>query len=403
VSYGDFRHPEVFAHFWWGIGLMSLGFILSWRINSLTPWWFWTIAIATRLILLPMYPGDDIWRYLWEGYIQNQGFSPYDFAPNAPELIPYRFEWWSQINHKGVSAIYPPITQLGFRSLALISPHFIVFKIAFVAADLLICWFLSRHFSYNQIILYAWNPLVIYSFAGGGHYDSWFILPLVVAWLWFDKSIKNIDWIITASLLGISVAVKWMSLPILGFLTWHIWRKLSWKQAIISLICGLIPLIITALPFCQPDSCPLIPTSSNFVTYGRSAEFIPLLLARVWQLLPRENSFFIGILGIISLFLGLKATNIRQFTEGYFVSLLTLSPIIHGWYFTWIIPFTIPTQNLGIRLLSISAFVYFVLPYRKSLGYLNWHLTDMETLCLWLPFVCGYCWSLWRAKTISNY
>ena len=84
---------------------MCLGFVFSWQLKYVSSSWFWSCAIATRLILLPMYPGDDLWRYIWEGYIQLQGFSPYDFAPNAVELIPYRTEWWSQINHPAVSAI----------------------------------------------------------------------------------------------------------------------------------------------------------------------------------------------------------------------------------------------------------------------------------------------------------
>ena len=108
IPHGDFSQPEAVPQFWLGIAVMSGGFILAWTLRSVTIWWFWLITILTRLLLLPMDPGDDVWRYLWEGYIQLQGFSPYDLAPNAVELIPYRTEWWSLINHKGVSAIYPP-------------------------------------------------------------------------------------------------------------------------------------------------------------------------------------------------------------------------------------------------------------------------------------------------------
>ncbi|MDJ0691903.1 MAG: glycosyltransferase family 2 protein [Xenococcaceae cyanobacterium MO_188.B32] len=78
--------------------------------------------------------------------------------------------------------------------------------------------------------LYAWNPLVIYSFAGGAHYDSWFILPLVAAWFLFDlrqeeHNGKIFNWLGSSVLLGVATAVKWISLPILGFVTWQAWRK----------------------------------------------------------------------------------------------------------------------------------------------------------------------------------
>ena len=406
LPYGDFRQPEAVLHFWLGIGIMSLGFITSWRLKSLDAWWFWLIAIATRLIILPMYPGDDVWRYIWEGYIQTQGISPYDFAPNAVELIPYRTEWWSLINHQNVSAIYPPLSQLGFRILAAIFPHWLLFKTAFIAADLLICWFLTRQFSYLQTTFYAWNPLIIYSFAGGAHYDSWFILPLVAAWLlWEQKSKRSRDpvkqnlqnlpranCLLSAFLVGISIAIKWVSLPILAFVTWKTWQKINPKTAIITFICGILPLFLAALSFCNAESCHLIPTSSTFVSHGRSAELIPYFLGKIWSASRNTNSIFAIPLGLSVIFLLTKARNFQQFTQGYFFALLTISPIIHGWYFTWIFPFAVATKNLGVRLVSISAFIYFALPYRQALGNKNWRLSMIETLCLWLPFAIGYFW-----------
>ena len=394
APYGDFRQSEAVISFGYGIAVMCLGFVFSWQLKYVSLWWFWFCAIATRLILLPMYPGDDIWRYIWEGYIQLQGFSPYDFAPNAVELIPYRTEWWSQINHPAVSAIYPPLTQLGFRTLAAISPSVILFKTSFAIADLLICWLLAQKFTLKQTTLYAWNPLVIYSFAGGGHYDSWFILPLVAAWLWWSspQAIFKVDRdLVSALAIGISIAVKWISLPVLGFITWH----RSKIEAILIIICGILPLCLSSVFFCTQNACQLIPTGSTFVSHGRSAEFLPHLLA-IWHFSTTTNSIYALPLGIVTLFLIFKVRDLQQFIVGFFASLLIISPIIHGWYFTWIIPFAIGTKNWGVRLVSLSAFTYFVLPYRQALGDRNWNLTEVETWLLWLPFIVGFLWSILR-------
>ena len=395
MPYGDFRQSENVISFGWGIRVMCLGFILSWGLKSLNLWWFWGVAIASRLILLFMYPGDDIWRYLWEGYIQTKGFSPYDFAPNTMELIPYRSSWWLQINHQNTSAIYPPITQLGFRVLAAISPNVILFKSSFAIADLLTCWLLTKKFTYLQTTFYAWNPLVIYSFVGGGHYDSWFILPLVTAWILSDRR-NTRNSILVPLFIGISIAVKWISLPILGFLTWKNLLRIKLKTALIIFSIGILPLLLSALTFCSFDRCSLIPTNSTFVSHGRSAEFLPHLLAKVWYGSTKSNSIFAIFLGLIILFLLLKSYSLQRFILNFFAALLVISPIVHAWYFTWIIPFAVGTKNWGIRLVSLLAFVYFILPYRQALGDRHWNLTDTETWLLWLPFVVGYGFSILR-------
>lgn len=401
LPFGELFDPTAFPHFCRAMIVMGIGFVLSWRIKRVSGISFWTVAVLCRLLLLPMASGDDIWRYLWEGYLQTQGISPYDFPPNAPELLAYRFSWWNLINHPDVSAIYPPIAQLGFRLLAFITPSVLLFKFAFGMADLAICGLLARRFGYKSALLYAWNPLVIYSFSGGGHYDSWFILPLVMAWLLVDRNPEPEDkadspyfWLLSALFLGISIGIKWMSLPLLSFLLWNGWRKLGLKWAILILIVALLTLVLSILPFCSFDHCPLVPTSSVFVSHGRSAEFIPHWLALVWEGSRQTNRIFLIplIIGVLAL---LKLTkSFRKFTESYFFILLTFSPIIHAWYFTWIIPFGVVTQNWGIRWVSLSSFVYFLLPYRQGLANPSWYLSHTERIILWFPFVMGWIWTI---------
>ncbi len=406
---GNVADVPTLHKFWLATGVMGTGFDLSWRLQAISGIWFWGVAIATRLLLLPMEPGDDIWRYLWEGHIQTFGFSPYQFAPSAPELESYRTEWWSQINHADVTAIYPPMAQLGFQMLAAIDPNPYLFKIAFILPDLLICGLLSRRFGNAQSALYAWNPMIIYSFAGGAHYDSWFILPLVAAWLIFDQNSsakRRFDWVWSALWVGVSVAVKWISLPILGFLVWRSQngsegeslRQLKFWQAVCIMSIGAFPMVLAALPFCQSRVCPLIPTSSVFVAYGRSAEFIPHFVAKLWQPSLQTNSIYLLPLALYVLWLTLRTTRFQQFAEWYWFGLLTLTPIVHFWYFTWIVPFAVVSQNWGVRLVSLSAFIYFVLPSRVP----DWRLTESERLFLWLPFVLGWLWSVWQNSQNSQ-
>ncbi len=406
IPHGDFRQLGTVPQFWLGIGIMGLGFILSWRLRSVSGRWFWGVVILTRLLLLPMYPGDDIWRYLWEGYIQTLGYSPYHLAPTAPELIPYRTEWWTLINHPGTSAIYPPITQWGFRLLAAIAPSVLLFKSAFALADLFTCWLLSRRFGYQRTLLYAWNPLVIYSFAGGAHYDSWFILALVAAWLKFEpfegqRTQAWRDGVLGAAMLGISVAVKWISLPILGFVAWDALRRRCWLHALILVVCGLIPLGISALPYCQDGVCPLIPLGSDFVTQGRSADLIPHIVRSIWPASRSLNWLYAIPVGLTILWLIGRSRSFRSFTEWYFFALMILSPVIHAWYLTWLVPFAVASRNLGTRWASLSIFVYFVLQQRLASGQ-PWQLTTLERILVWGPFILGWLWSTGVTPTLKQ-
>jgi hypothetical protein len=425
-SHGHFTEPASLSGFWFGIGVMSSGFVLSWRLSVVPVVWFWGVAIVTRLLLLPMEPGDDLWRYIWEGQIQNLGFSPYHFAPNAPELEPYRPIWWSQINHPDVTTIYPPLTQFGFRGLAALAPQPLLFKVGFVLADLMISGLLKQRWGAAQAILYAWNPLIIYTFAGGAHYDSWFLLPLVAGWLWFERRPwqtakpqlhesqlhesqlhesqlhesqlhelpASLRWGGSALLIGISVAIKWVSLPILVFLVVRSLTQLKMRQTVWIGLLGLLPFAWSVLPFCQLDHCPLIPTESVFVSYGRSAEFIPDLVARIWPLSLQANWIYAFPLALFTGWLLLRAPSLLAFIEWYWFGLLTLSPIVHAWYFSWLVPFAVPHQNWGVRLVSLSSFIYFVLPSRLP----DWRLTTPERLLLWLPFVCGWFWTAWHME-----
>jgi len=480
-AHGLFHYAGNIPQFLLGIAVMGLGYSLSWRLlhAPLSALWFWAIAIVPRLIFLPMYPGSDMWRYLWEGAIQLQGFSPYGQAPDAPELLAYRNSWWPLINNADVSAIYPPVTQLGFRLLAALTQpgqgdvnvSVLGFKLAFVAADVAVCWLLWRRFG-ARATLYGWNPLVIYSFAGGGHYDSWLVLPLVAAWLcseeaphppilgepdlepkarkplrkWLapwrashdlpasgtplmkggrgdpyaqgdDKEVLGIDSIelkdrlVQAFFIGISIGVKWITLPVLAFLSWRILVGKAagrWNRAIASVtiaalvfLVGLLPVVLSALVYCDRMSCPLVPTGSTFVVSARTAEFLPYFIGILWPASLESNRLLAFPLALVTLVLLLRRRALGQFVLNYLIALLLLSPIVHAWYFTWMIPFAVRRdgsgQNWGPIWGSLSVFVYFVWT-GQQVGDFGWFAEWWERPLIWGPLLLGCLWAGYRHR-----
>jgi glycosyltransferase involved in cell wall biosynthesis len=404
LPHGDFRIPGTVPDFLVGAGIASLGFVCCWGLRSMRWWWFWAVAITARLILVPMYPGDDIWRYLWEGMIQLKGHCPYILPPASLELIELRTEYWSLINHKEISAIYPPVTQLIFRGLAFISDTPLFFKSVFILADLGVCGLLIRRFGCRAALLYGWNPLIIYNFAGGAHYDSLFLLPLVAAWLLVDRKDGGVaslkPWLLACLLIGISVGIKWVSLPLLAFAGIQVWKLFGFPRAVLAGIISSLPFLVALWITCYGVSwLQLIP--EDFAMYARSAEFIPGIVEQFWEASARMNWIYTIPLALVSLVLIFRCRRWVTMSEWFFFSLLVLSPAVHAWYFTWLIPLAVASRNLGIRLLSISGFIYFIMQERTALwtkgsGSDNpWHLTPTESALLWLPFIVGFLyWNL---------
>ena len=369
--------------------LMSCGFVAALQLKELAWPAFWIVALLARAILLPMAPGDDIWRYLWEGMIQHHGLSPYAYAPLAHELAPLRTSWWPLINHPEVAAIYPPLAQIGFWLLTFAPPSVAVFKLSFLVADLGCCFLLQRRFGSCAALVYAWNPLVIYSFAGGGHYDVWFLLPLIAAWLLLEKSESWRQLIFGALALGVSISLKYVSLPLAAFFAIRELRQKGVSRA--AVFCGLAALPFAgAWLFIHPAG-PLAP--AGFVNIARSSEFIPYWIGLLWPASIRMNWIFaLPLAAIVLVMLGF-ARRASQISEGYFFALLLLSPIVHAWYFTWLVPFAVRTRNPGTILVSISGFIYFLLKHREAMGG-GWTQPAWEKWLLWGPLILGFCWQL---------
>ncbi|MXZ34375.1 MAG: hypothetical protein F4Z21_03740, partial [Acidobacteria bacterium] len=135
-------------------------------------------ALAFRLLLLPAPPAlsDDIYRYLWEGYLQTEAINPYGHSPQSPELEEYRNPVWTSVNNKAVSAIYPPFAQmvhalfyLGLGSVSGFKLAFLGVEIGLVAAILALLKRSGRPL--GRVLVYAWNPLVVIEVGWSGHHD----------------------------------------------------------------------------------------------------------------------------------------------------------------------------------------------------------------------------------------
>jgi hypothetical protein len=172
-----------------GMVLYAMGFILLIALvrsfpENLKPSRAWTLVfvlgVCGRLLFLPYPPGNDIFRYIWEGAVQNHGLNPYAIAPDSPSAVRLAVgelgDGWERINHRWLTAAYPPAAMLLFRLFAAISPSVLFFKVVFILFDIGVMALLVRVLRHRglpaaRLLLYAANPLVIVFTAGEGHLD----------------------------------------------------------------------------------------------------------------------------------------------------------------------------------------------------------------------------------------
>ncbi|MDQ3544942.1 MAG: phospholipid carrier-dependent glycosyltransferase, partial [Verrucomicrobiota bacterium] len=270
---------------------------------------FWSVAILLRLVALPLLPGDDIWRYQWEGKIQNAGFNPYVLAPNDDRLAAVREEYpeWSQINHRNFSAIYPPGTELIFAGLSRFGAGPLGYKLLFAAADLGVIALLLRLIGgrerYLDAAWYAWNPLVVYSFAGAAHFDSLMILPMLAGILCFVRSRaqteSRLQWrwaLLGAAAMGAAISIKLIPLLLLPVCAFALGRR-AWA---LGLSLGIPALL--SLPFGVPQ-VPIWKSLGQFVYVARVNDMFWWLIEETFWPNPHQKNFSYNVVIIVAVVL----------------------------------------------------------------------------------------------------
>lgn len=144
-------------------------------------WLVLGVAALQRAVLLPAPPflSSDIYRYVWDGQVQQAGINPYRYVPADPALARLRDPAvFPHINRATYArTIYPPTAQLLFALAGRFGASVVAMKLAMVACEALAVLCLLRLLARaglgpERVLIYAWNPLALWSFAGDGHVDA---------------------------------------------------------------------------------------------------------------------------------------------------------------------------------------------------------------------------------------
>ncbi|NOY63474.1 MAG: hypothetical protein GXP10_10075 [Gammaproteobacteria bacterium] len=92
------------------VGLYKRGLLNSVAIN---PLFFTAGVVVIACFSTPLFENDH-YRYLWEGKLLLNGFNPYLYPPNAPELAHILFSEKAHIAFNTLTTIYPPLALIWF-------------------------------------------------------------------------------------------------------------------------------------------------------------------------------------------------------------------------------------------------------------------------------------------------
>lgn len=374
--------------------------IAAMRAKAVSPALLLGTALLVRLIFLWMPSGFDLYRYIWEGKILLEGFNPYLYPPNDPLLECFRDEIWPLVGHHKETAIYPPLTQWLFAAFSFLGFGVIGYKLIFMLADLAICLLLCRRFGAKSALIYAWNPLAAVSFAGGGHYDSLFMLAMVLAWFSHQPTARFSKR--TAFWLGVSIAMKWMAAPLGLWLVIHQWKTHGLKRAAQTGACVAFPAIFawSALSFCTGEwTLQLMPPT--FSRDARSAELIPAIADFLLPSGQLHNRWFMAAMVLAWIAVALKCRTFQSAAEWGFFATFVLSPMLHAWYFIWALPFAVPSRHPGYIALAASGIFYFVVHITMEHNGGKWIVSGWERAAIWLPFLIGT-WLAYRDDHARN-
>lgn len=349
---------------------VSVYFIKKNNISRKDTILFLILSVLIQISFLNFEPigSDDIYRYMWDGKVQDAGINPYQYKPSDEKLnflhsdiLPER------MNFKEMKTIYFPLSQwIFYFAYKLSNENYWGYKF-FILISILISFLLIYKIlekcglEKKYLLIFVLSPLIYFQFSVDGHLDA-FGLPMLLASLYFYLNEKKV---FSAIFLGLSFSIK----PI-GFVLLPIFflNEKYFKDKIKFFI---IPIIVFGLQFIPYFS------SSNpfeaFLIYTKNWIYNGLIFNFFNAFIHNNQTARLitsGLLLIILLPIYFSKLNFLAKCYYSFLFMIIFSPVVHPWYLSWILILIPLFPNWsGIYLVSAVSFT--------SLTILNYKLNGV--------------------------
>lgn len=380
------------------------------------------VGVVLRLFFIAHSPflSDDVYRYLWDGRVQEAGFLPYGVPPSDPSLDSVEAGWPEEarvrelVNHPEVATVYPPLMELLFAGVAQVGGGLIAWRLLLLAAELGIAGLIVRGLRVRSldprlVVLYLWHPLPVFESTWSAHTEAiavFFLLAAIVV-VPFDRlrvRQRSRRCLMAAIALGLGGAAKLLPL---GFLPWLMFRASREKKGrtgetpplgrslALTASCGFLCLLavgVTTLPFVGTD---LDQATSGLEAYTESWYFNDMVFRPVGFALglnPEDRTLastqilrrvLQGLGALLCLFVAWKAWDAWRAGLWIATSFVVLMPTLHPWYLLWLLPFAIVKQSRAGLLLSFTVLASYVV----QVGWREQGVWSELPLVRWIEFL----------------
>lgn len=380
----------------------------AWRGNlSVGPALLLALIFAVAVLFVPLLLSRDVYNYaLYGRMVSLYGKNPYttvpaDIGADDPFFALSGEKW------RGIPSVYGPAftalsaglttpfkdvtrTVLAFRFVAVLASIGTSLLIAFVARDL----FPQR--AAFAVVLFGWNPVVIFNAVGGGHNDVLVALCIVGA---LALVIVRREYLATGVLmLGVLTKAS-AAIPLLLFLIWAVWKHPGTRERLLAgakhLAVVAVLAIGFAVPFWQTENPTLglaeVSTHEGgfsvvtflFYTIGRGVGALggwPAQSLTYWVI----RMVFLALLLAVLVLLGRRLLRddpavlpLQELGAAWawgLLAVMLVSPFILPWYVVWVLPlaFLLPRvpRTVAISLsVAFAAFQVVAEPLRSEVAY----------------------------------
>ena len=354
-------------------------------------------ALLFRVCLLPGFPvlENDIYRYLWDGYLLVHQHAVYGIAPAdyyLDPVVPHIMRpVLDLVAYPDVPTVYGPLAELVFAASYLISPAAIwPLKLVIFAADICLLLLLSRLVKPGKLLLFAWCPLPLIQYDLNSHIDI-LAIAFTMAAVYFGSG--KFHKLVAPVMLVLACGCKIFALLAVPFI---LNRRDQRLYFIVLLLAIYIPILLTG----HSEFDGLLVMAREWVFNSFWDASISTIFS---DTVARVSSAVLLLVGSILIYryYGGKSDRVRNLFGCFLLyTLLMLTiPALNPWYLGWLLVFSLCTPYAWPWVFAMAIWLSLLTGINLQSDTLG--LYEMPAPVLWLEYgmvAAAMLWDWYRRR-----